>query len=35
MIITARFSQTEKIGDILYLDQNSIFSDSGMESSIN
>lgn len=28
MIITARFPQTEKIGDILYLGQNSIFSDS-------
>lgn len=26
--ITARFPQTEKIGDILYLDQNSIFNDS-------
>lgn len=35
IFIAARFPQTEKIGDILYLDQNSIFSDSGMESSIN
>lgn len=34
-MITARFPRTEKIGDILYLDQNFIFSEIGMEDSIN